>query len=1180
MTASATTAAYMYPELDPRWCENGDSRYGEHGVIDAEQADESHLDARFVQEQEDEDDEQDEELTEEEETARLAKSGRIRFSRKKLYGREEELEKLIRLFKTVLQQPPSASDDECDDSASSSNSSDERKVTKTVFISGFSGCGKSALIKTFVENVKSTRRISGAKCHDQVLFLTAKYEKTQSSAPFSAFSTLFDHIPMSLRNEFRRVYSSLEDSLGDDVIILRRIFPQLRYLFSGRSSIAITNGSGGEDDASVHSSSNSASGGGGVQGRASSTSSKTLERRKSRVVTKARRKFAISLLFRALSEHLNNRPLILFVDDLQWADQAGLELLQDLISDETLQYTFFIGSYRSNEIDDNPHFQKMIKNIEGSVPYEDIHLSEISGQATGEFISDTLGLSTEDVTPLTQVVFSKTLGNPLYTRQALEHLVRKNALYYDTVIFSWSWNLGGDSLSGSATTKHLEDLLADDILSMVKSKIENMSNKELKQTLATASFVRASFDSDTLLHVMMSVNERDASQTMEAQYESIGNYSKTSMQAQSKYKLSEALRHAVDEGLLLPLSDPRDNNQTFAFAHDQIQEAAASFIPENNEDRKAFLIKVGLGLLERAESMEEDEDWMYFAAAGHLNSVPSNHVRFDDKFKLRLVELNVHTAQLSLNLLAFDNAVGYVAKGISLLSELSSDIWSAHYDFTLDLHCIGAQAELGEGHMDKADFHCKEVLARKKDIFSALPAYKVHLDVLAGTEDQAGALELNLRVLEELGGVKFPKTARGMKVKAWFTLKQMKASGLPTEEIVSQMPYATDPVAVATMEFIQKAVRFAFANQPDLYTLLCCESIKWMNKYGLTNTSGASTASFANVVCHKFGDFKTGVRLARLAILIVDKQKSKFYETQALNTANNFVLGWVTPIKTRLPYHVRAYQAGITSGNLEGCLVAKWHTFWNLYHSASPLSILEQEQQMMVKKAKKWGYVFFKNFYSIFLQLVLNLVGKSENTTKLIGSAADETEAVWHKMPFKAIKEAFRSQLFVFFGDFEHGAEDALVRGNSYVETVMGMQFGMEPFYRGISLYAMGRKTGDKKYKNGAREVKKLYQVWVKKGCVNLVGLLTLFDAEDYALDEKPSQSCKKYDESIATLIDGGFYGNAGVACERYATYLAELGQPAESRAQLKQAKIHFNRWGAKRKVELLADQLLKTEQS
>lgn len=83
---------------------------------------------------------------------------------------------------------------------------------------------------------------------------------------------------------------------------------------------------------------------------------------------------------------------------------------------------------------------------------------------------------------------------------------------------------------------------------------------------------------------------------------------------------------------------------------------------------------------------------------------------------------------------------------------------------------------------------------------------------------------------------------------------------------------------------------------------------------------------------------------------MVDRQNNKLTETQALNTANQNVFSWVRPIKSRLPYHVRAYESGMTSGNIEGACVGKLHIFWNLYHSSATLAEYEyydQESEQM-----------------------------------------------------------------------------------------------------------------------------------------------------------------------------------------------------------------------------------------
>ena len=43
-------------------------------------------------------------------------------------------------------------------------------------------------------------------------------------------------------------------------------------------------------------------------------------------------------------------PLVIFIDDLQWADLPSLNLIEQLISDSDIKYFLIIGAYRDNEV--------------------------------------------------------------------------------------------------------------------------------------------------------------------------------------------------------------------------------------------------------------------------------------------------------------------------------------------------------------------------------------------------------------------------------------------------------------------------------------------------------------------------------------------------------------------------------------------------------------------------------------------------------------------------------------------------------------------------------------------------------------------------------------------------------------------------------------------------------------
>ena len=106
---------------------------GEFGLVGALQGDETHLDDR--------DDVLDDD-------------GRIRFSKKKLYRREKELLKLHTIFDRMTTESIESDTDGNGDSAEISTSDSNVRDSEVIFLSGYSGCGKSALIQEFASGVE------------------------------------------------------------------------------------------------------------------------------------------------------------------------------------------------------------------------------------------------------------------------------------------------------------------------------------------------------------------------------------------------------------------------------------------------------------------------------------------------------------------------------------------------------------------------------------------------------------------------------------------------------------------------------------------------------------------------------------------------------------------------------------------------------------------------------------------------------------------------------------------------------------------------------------------------------------------------------------------------------------------------------------------------------------------
>jgi predicted ATPase len=272
-------------------------------------------------------------------------------------------------------------------------------------------------------------------------------------------------------------------------------------------------------------------------------------------------------------------PVIMFLDDLQWADEASLGLLDALVQDPSLQNFMLVGVVRGNEVD--VRLSKFLRDIE--VPprkIAHIELLNLSIDEIGEFIGDTLNLEVDDCRDLTEIVYGKTRGNIFFSIQTLEELQRRNVLFYSMISFRWEWNLAG---------VEFENALSSTVVEAVASKIQSLPEK-LQRALVIASYTRSSIDIETLLALMIAdgfdIDLRELVGLMDI---------------------------CVLEGLL---SNTVGSN-LYKFAHDRIQQAAYWLVPSGKE-RDDLRIMIGKNLVELAHQ-PGGKEWMIFVAADHVS---------------------------------------------------------------------------------------------------------------------------------------------------------------------------------------------------------------------------------------------------------------------------------------------------------------------------------------------------------------------------------------------------------------------------------------------------------------------------------------------------------------------------------------------------------------------------------
>jgi predicted ATPase len=152
-------------------------------------------------------------------------------------------------------------------------------------------------------------------------------------------------------------------------------------------------------------------------------------------------------------------PLVLFLDDMQWADAASLNLVTLIVSARATESLLLVTTYRDNEVSANHPFMLAAKEqAKQGVQIHTINLSALGAPEVAEFVADALHQEVATAMPLAEIVHQKTAGNPFFMRQFLQALYDSKLIYFEPRDGAFRYD--ADAVKNSAITENVADFLA------------------------------------------------------------------------------------------------------------------------------------------------------------------------------------------------------------------------------------------------------------------------------------------------------------------------------------------------------------------------------------------------------------------------------------------------------------------------------------------------------------------------------------------------------------------------------------------------------------------------------------------------------------------------------------------------------------------------------------------------
>jgi len=985
-------------------------------------------------------------------------------------------------------------------------------TTEVILIAGFSGIGKTAVVNEIHKPIVRQRGY----------FIKGKYDQFNRDIPFSAWVQAFQSLMRQLLTESKISVQIWQDkileALGENGQVIIDVIPELERII-------------------------------GKQEPAPELEGNAAQNRFNLLFGKFIRVFATK-------EH----PLVIFLDDLQWADGASLELIKLLLGDINTQYLLLIGAYRDNEVSPihplmltmDEIYRSNTERQSANININKITLEPLQEDSLNRLISDTLSCPNAEALALTELVFVKTQGNPFFSNQFIKSLQVEGLIFFDFGSNYWQYNLA----------KIRSFSVSDDVVEFMASQLQRLP-ENTQNVLKLAACIGHSFDLSTL----------------SIAYE------------KSLTETATDLWKALQEGLVIPTNEvyklfqDSDSEQVvknlevsipYKFLHDRVQQAADFLIPEH--EKPETHLKIGRLLLRKcgqggnpptlAELEEKIFDIVNQLSYG-IELITTQSERDE------LANLHLIAGRKAKNSTAYAAAFEYLNAGIKLLDNFS---WKTHYQMTLGLYEQAVEAAFLCGKFEEIDRLSEVVLGEAKTSLDKVKVYDTKIVVSDLKGNLIESMNLGLEALNLLG-INLHKSPTPSEVEQ--ELKKQKACLLASNigEFIN-LPIMIDPEKLAAISIISRIVPTSYVVDRPLFLLLACQGFEISLKYGNTVLSSCAYADFGKIAIGLFKDVESAFELGKLALDLLELLNAKNFKSRALLKIAVFTQHWKYPIKESLSLLQEGYKNALETGDIEQTGFIIFFKLMYSYFSGLELKELDTEIENYSPILFKFKQKRALGYYQIFQQVITKLLGKAENPCVLSSSNYNEEEAL---ITFKKVNDKLgvchfylnKSILCYLFNNFQEAAQNINL-AIEYIEGATAMfSIPVCYFYASLielSLFDNSNSLEQELIIQKVENNQKQMQHWATYAPKNHQHKFDLVEAEKHRVLGQNLEAIEAYERAIAEAKASEFLQEEALAYELAAKFYLEWGKNKIANVYFNDAYAAYTRWGATAKTDDLEE--------
>lgn len=945
-----------------------------------------------------------------------------------------------------------------------------------VLVTGTSGIGKSSVIYAL------HKALSRSRGH----FVSGKFDQLQRDIPYSALLSALSGLTRALLTEpedelerFRQLILSAAKGAGH---VLIDLLPDLVHVIGPQPQVPALLGA----------------------------------------ASRSRFRLLLASFLQVFTRH--GRPLVLFLDDLQWADAATLDLLPALIGDPQAGALLLIGAYRDNEVG------PMHPLLATLAPLEEKQSSRVTRVEVGpigvddveQIVVDALSISPREARPLAELLWRRSGGNPFFVGELLKLLHRGGLIEFNPQHRSWSFDL--EQIARAPGTESIAEVMAVRAAGL---------RPGTQQILKLAAVLGHYFDLEALAVV--------AERTVEV--------------------VSEALEEATREGLILAVAQAPQRG--YRFLHDRIQQTVYTSIP----DAERVLIHYRTGQLLWSSRPGGDVTAWQFEVLRHLN-LASSWVNDPDE-RLSLARLNLAAAERARASGALAAANHHYAMGITFLPVAA---WRHEHDMMFALHLGGAEcAYLCGDHAAAEELFAVLVERAATDeerarVYECIALFRNH------THDTQGACRAGLEGLACLGvhldpDPGWPRVALEM-------MRTRRALGGRKMPELLQIPEATDLRAKLALRLLMSMVTASFHMERPLFFQVCLTMVRLSVEHGHTSASAVGYTQFAFMYIDVFQDYAAADDFGKLALGLLERYPDKTVEASVKLLYGWGICMWRNPAEDGLRYAMEALQCGSLSGDLGNVGYGIVATVLSLWFMGRPLDgfLLACADNLDTAHKIKHGYAL--DIITSLRQAALVLQGRTQGPGSFDAIDFDDARHV-AQLASRASKRGLNfyltSKIRVHYILGQHAEASACV--DELVQRNSSPAFSECELYAGLILVERAMTEGvlgrERCLLLARAHLFKLKR-WADNAPMNFKHKYLLLAAGIARVTGDEQLALGQYEEAIALAREHEFIHDEAIAHELASRAYRARGHEHAAMRHLAQARGAYARWGAHAKVALL----------